>query len=127
MKSDNVVLTKSYAFAIRIVRLSRHIRRESQEYDLARQLLRSGTSIGANVEEAVGAQSRRDFVSKMQIAYKESRETHYWLRILRDTGIVAGPRLDTMLSDCDALLRLTGSISRSARKNGEPASNRHHP
>lgn len=120
MKSDNVVLTKSFAFAIRVLHLSRYIRMECKEFDLARQVLRSGTSIGANVEEAVGAQSRKDFISKMQIAYKEARETHYWLRLLRDSEIVPEPHLTEILSDCNELLRLTGSICRTSRKSPAP-------
>ena len=85
MKVDNLVQVKSYAFAVRVVRLYQHLSANKREYVLSRQLLRSGTSIGANVEEGIGGQSRADFVSKLAIAYKEARETAYWLRLLRDT------------------------------------------
>ena len=85
MKIDNLVLTKSYSFAVRIVRLYQHLSAQKKEFVLSKQVLRSGTSIGANVEEAIGGQSRADFVSKMAIAYKEARETSYWLRLLKDT------------------------------------------
>lgn len=81
----NVIQAKSYAFAVRIVKLYQHLSAEKKEYVLSRQVLRCGTSIGANVEEAIGGQSRADFVSKMSIAYKEARETSYWLRLLSDT------------------------------------------
>lgn len=81
MKS-NIILDKSYNFALRIVKLYMHLRGEKVERELLIQLLKSGTSIGANVEEAVGAQSKSDFIHKTGIAYKESRETSYWLRLL---------------------------------------------
>ncbi len=82
---ENVVRDKSYAFAIRIVKLYQHLSTKKKEFVLSKQILRCGTSIGANVEEALGGQSRADFVSKMSIAYKEARETCYWLRLLKDT------------------------------------------
>jgi four helix bundle protein len=117
MKKDNVVLEKSYAFAIRIVRLSQHLRNDCNEYVLSKQILRSGTSVGANLEEAVGAQSRKDFLSKMQIAYKEAREAHYWLRLLRDTRSVPVEMLTSMLFECEELIRLTGSIAVTTKAN----------
>ena len=82
---DNVVQAKSYAFAVRIVKLCEYLRSEKREYVLSRQLLRSGASIGANVEEAIGGQSRADFGARLAIAYKEARESRYWLRLLKDT------------------------------------------
>lgn len=82
---------------------------------LSKQVLRSGTSIGANVEEAIGAQSKRDFVSKMSIAYKEVRETHYWLRLLRDSGYLKTEQIESILGDCEELLKLSGSIIRSTK------------
>ena len=81
MKDENVILDKSYAFALEIMNLTKAIR-DKREYDLASQLWRAGTSIGANIEEAQAAQSRADFRSKMSIAAKEARETHYWLRLV---------------------------------------------
>jgi four helix bundle protein len=84
----NVVQERSYAFAVSIVRLSRQLKR-AREYELASQLLRSGTSIGANVEEAQAAQSKPDFVAKMAVACKEARETGYWLRLIRDSEAAA--------------------------------------
>ena len=76
MKTDNVVQEKSYAFALRIIKLYKYLKNNKNEYNLSRQILRSGTSIGANIEEAIGAQSKKDFISKISIAYKETRETH---------------------------------------------------
>ncbi len=88
MKSDNVVVEKSYKFALRIVKLYKHLCEEKKEFVLAKQVLRCGTSIGANVEEALGGQSDKDFVAKLSVAYKEARETHYWLRLLRDCQVL---------------------------------------
>lgn len=80
--NENVVFTKSYDFAVRIVRMYQHLPSEKKEYILSKQVIRSGTSIGANIEEAIGGISKADFRAKMSIAYKEARETDYWLRLL---------------------------------------------
>jgi four helix bundle protein len=85
MKQENLIQQKSYAFAIRMVRLYQHLSSEKREYVLSKQLLRSGTSIGANVEEAIGGQSEKDFFAKLNIAYKEARESKYWINLLTDT------------------------------------------
>lgn len=85
---ENIILEKSFSFAIRIVRLYLYLKKEKNEYELSKQILRSGTSIGANVEEAVGGQSRKDFSSKLGIAYREARETKYWLRLLKETDFI---------------------------------------
>lgn len=87
-----MVKDKNYAFALRIISLT-HWLREQKEFDIARQILRSGTSIGANVEEALAGISRLDFIAKMSVASKEARETHYWLRLLRDSKIVPESKL----------------------------------
>lgn len=86
MKKDNVVQDKSYAFAVKIVKTCSAIMKEQNEYILSKQLIRSGTSVGANIEEAIGGQSRKDFFAKLTISYKEARESHYWIRLLNDTG-----------------------------------------
>jgi len=85
MKSENVVQQKSFAFAIRIVNIYKHLVADKKEYVLSKQLLRSGTSIGANIEESIGGQSVKDFLSKISISYKEARETIYWLKLLQAT------------------------------------------
>jgi four helix bundle protein len=115
MKSENVVRQKAYDFALRIVKLHRFLCSEKKEYALSKQIVRSGTSIGANIEEAIGGQSKRDFVSKMSIAYKEARETHYWLRLLRDADILEKQQAASITRDCDELLRLCGSILKTMR------------
>ncbi len=78
-------------------------------------MLRSGTSIGANVEEGIGGQSEKDFYAKLNISYKEARETHYWLRILRDTDYLSETESTSMLADCDEILRIIGSIIKTMK------------
>jgi len=114
---ENVVVEKSYAFAIRIVNLYKFLIAEKKEFVLSKQLLRSGTSIGANIEEAVGSHSRKEFASKLSIAYKEARETHYWIRILRDTKFIDEKMSKSLLSDNDELLKLIGSIIKTLKEN----------
>ena len=120
MKEGNIILQKSYAFAVRIVRLSQFLVKEKQAFQLADQIRRSGTSIGANVEEAVGGQSRKDFVSKCSIAYKEARETHYWLRLLRDTECLELRLAESMMNDAEELKRILAAIILSAQRPQKP-------
>jgi len=115
MNEENPIRDKSYAFALRVVKLCRYLNEERREYVLSKQLLRAGTSIGANVEEASGGQSDRDFTSKLAIAYKEARETCYWLRLLRDSDYLTPKQADSLLADNEELLRLLGSIIRTMR------------
>jgi four helix bundle protein len=117
MKENNVVVEKSYAFAIRIVNCYKYLCVEKKEFVLSKQLLRSGTSIGANIEEAIGGQSQKDFFAKLSIAYKEARETNYWLRILRDTQYIDNKISESLLADSDELLRLIGSIIKTLKQN----------
>jgi four helix bundle protein len=115
MKQENIIQTKSYDFAIKVVNLYRYLVDEKREYDLSKQLLRSGTSIGANVEEGIGGQSAKDFFAKLNIAYKEARESHYWLRLLKDTGYLEVDKATEYLNDCDELLRIMGSIIKTMK------------
>ncbi|HEX8504164.1 MAG TPA: four helix bundle protein [Hymenobacter sp.] len=110
---DNVVLTKSFAFALRIVKLNKHLRFGQQEYVLSKQVIRSGTSIGANVEEAIGGVSKSDFSAKISIAYKEARETSYWLRLLHQADYLETKLFESLHSDCQELCRILFSILRS--------------
>lgn len=112
---ENVVQEKSYAFALRIVKLFRWLSEEKKEFVMAKQILRSGTSVGANVEEAIGAQSKKDFLSKMAIAYKESRESHYWLRLLHDANYIDDNAFQSVISDCEELMKILGSITRTMK------------
>jgi four helix bundle protein len=115
METDNVICEKSYAFALRIVKLFAHLQKDKGEFILSRQVIRSGTSIGANVEEAMGAQSDKDFLSKMTIAYKETRETRYWLQLLRDSGYLPPKHAQSILNDCEELLKILGKIKISTQ------------
>jgi four helix bundle protein len=113
MKEENVILEKSYSFALQIMALAKEIR-EKREYDLASQLWRSGTSIGANVEEAQAAQSRADFPSKMAIAAKEARETHYWLRLTQDGEVIDVERVAPLICEIEAIKKILTSIVKSS-------------
>lgn len=104
MKKDNVVLSKSYAFSVRIVNLYKYLSSKKVDITIVRQLLKSGTSIGVNIEEAEGGHSKKEFYQKMTIAYKEARETHYWIRLLRDTEYLSEEESDSLLNDCNELL-----------------------
>ncbi|WP_293894357.1 four helix bundle protein [Flavobacterium sp.] len=114
---ENVVQIKSYAFAIKTVKLYQRLCEEKKEYVLSKQLLRSGTSIGANIEEAIGGQSDRDFFAKLTIAYKEARETHYWIRLLTDTNYISKEENQSLLNDVNELLRIIGSIQKTLKNN----------
>lgn len=115
MKSGNVVQEKSFQFAIRIINLYKYLCDERREYVLSKQILRSGTSIGANVEEAIGAQSKKDFLHKISIAYKEARETLYWLKLLKETEYISHDQYLSIDSDLEELLKLLGSIQKTTK------------
>ena len=111
---ENPVQDKSYKFALKIIHLNR-VLREKGEYVIGKQILKSGTSVGANIEEALAGQSRADFVSKMSIASKEARETGYWLRLLRDSGILDQKCSTEYLKEIDELIRMLTSIVKTTR------------
>ncbi|MBC5993959.1 four helix bundle protein [Pontibacter cellulosilyticus] len=108
--AESIVATKSYNFALRIIKLYKHLTQEQREFVLAKQVLRSGTSIGANVEEALGGQSKADFRHKLSIALKEARETSYWLRLLKDSDYVKPDAFKSIHSECDELIKILRSI-----------------
>ncbi len=114
---DNVIETKSKKFAIRIVRLYQYLCNEKKEYVLSKQLLRSGTSIGANVKEALNGQSRADFVAKLSISLKEAGETEYWLELLHETDYLNDKEFESIISDCKEILKLLVSIIKSTKSN----------
>ncbi len=113
---DNLVENKSFLFAIRIVNLNKYLRSGKKEYTLSKQMLRSGTSIGANVAEAQQAQSHADFISKMNIALKEASETGYWLRLLRATEYLTESEYESIYGDCEELVRLPVSIVKTSKQ-----------
>ncbi|HZR17099.1 MAG TPA: four helix bundle protein [Verrucomicrobiae bacterium] len=116
----NIIKDKSYSFALRIVNVARWLR-SRKEFDLGSQVLRAGTGIGSNVEEAIAAVSRRDFVAKMGIASKEARESYYWLRLLRDSGIVPPARITPLVNDCLELVRILTAILKTTQLGGSRA------
>ena len=112
---DNVIEEKSFHFAVRIVKLNQYLRTKKKEYILSKQLLRSGTSIGANVAESQQAQSRADFISKLEIALKETTETKYWLRLMRETGYLSESEFESIFSDCAELEKILVRIIKSTK------------
>ena len=112
---DSILFPKSKAFALRIVRLYKYLR-ERKESIIAKQMLRSGTSIGANIAESRYAQSKTDFVSKLQIALKEAAETQYWLELLRDAELVKSDKaFTTLCDDCTELIKLLTASVKTAK------------
>lgn len=114
---DNIIQIKSKAFAIRIIRLYRYLIETKKEYVLSKQLLRSGTSIGANICEALCGVSKKDFLSKMHISFKECVETQYWLDLLAETDYLSKNEYDSISSDCEGLRKLLSSITKSTNEN----------
>ena len=115
MKDNNPVLEKSKTFAIRIIRLYQYLTTEKKEYILSKQILKSGTSIGANIRESVRAQSTADFQAKMQISLKEADETEYWLELLKETDYITGNAAESLLADCEELIRLIVAIVKTSK------------
>ena len=112
---DHTIQEKSYQFAVRIVKLCKYLQNEQKEYILSKQILRSGTSIGANIAEAQQAQSRPDFISKLNIALKESYETNYWLRLLHATDYLSESEFSSIIADCKELEKILTSIIKTTR------------
>ncbi|HEY8918563.1 MAG TPA: four helix bundle protein [Chitinophaga sp.] len=115
----NIVLDKSYSFSLRIIKLYKYLKKQ-KEYALALQVLRCGTSIGANTEEAIGASSKKDFKAKLDIAYREARETKYWLRLLKDSDIIECKLATTFITDCEELLKIIGAIQYTFKQRHFP-------
>lgn len=114
---ESVLRDKSYQFALRIIKLYKYIVAEKKEYVLSKQILRSGTSIGANVEEANQAQSKSDFVHKLSIAQKEAFETDYWLRLLCDSEYLTKTQADSLLNDCREVQKLLTTSIKTAKES----------
>ena len=115
MATDSIAKDKSMAFSIRIVHLYRYLTDEHKEYVLSKQILRSGTSIGANIAEAIYGSSRKDFVAKLQIALKECAETLYWLELLHNCDYLSPQIYQSMLHDCEELRKILVSSVKSAQ------------
>ena len=113
---EQTVETKSFLFAVRIVKLCQYLRANKKEFTLSKQLLRSGTSIGANISEAEQAQSRADFISKMNIALKEAVETNYWIRLLQATDYLSAAEFSSIHRDCKELEKMLTAIIKSSKQ-----------
>ena len=113
--SDNVIVEKSKDFAVRIIRLYQYLCEEKREYVLSKQLLRSGTSIGANVREAIRGQTKPDFYAKMNISLKEASETEYWLELLRETDYLNEQQFQSIYTDCVELSKILTAITKSQK------------
>ena len=116
-KKENVVMNKSYVFALRIIKLYKHLVTEQKEYVLSKQILRSGTAIGALVKEAEHAQSKADFIHKMNVSLKEANETEYWLMLLKDSNYIDEKNFMSIHAENVELLKLLVSIVKSSRES----------
>lgn len=116
MKDENIVAEKSYAFALRIIKLYKYIKLEQNEFVISKQILRSGTSIGALIREAEHAQSDADFLNKMNVSLKEANETQYWLMLLKDSDYISEESYDSISNDCVELIKLLASIVKSMKQ-----------
>jgi len=116
---NNVVVDKTFDFAVRIVQLYKYLCKNKNEYVISKQLLRSGTSIGANVNEAQAAQSKADFITKMSIASKEARETGYWINLLVKTDFLNAndTYTENLINEIEEIIKLLTSIVKSAQEN----------
>jgi len=121
MKQENIILEKSFAFAVRIVKLYKYFCDEKKEYVLSKQLLRSGTSIGANINEAQAAQSTNDFISKLSIASKEARESQYWIKLLIETDYLSSASLNTqsLQNEINEIVKLLTNIIKTTQERNK--------
>jgi four helix bundle protein len=114
---ENVLKSKSYVFALSIIETYKKLTSQQREFVLSKQVLRSGTSIGANIEEADAAQSKRDFLSKISISFKEARETKYWLRLLKDSQYLDHTSANALIRDVDELIKIMTTIIKTTKEN----------
>lgn len=113
MNENNLILDKTFSFGLRIIKLHLHLKKKNVDRALSLQLLRSGTSIGANAEEAMGGSSKKDFKQKLRISYREARETRYWLRLLKESQLLEQSLADSIIQDSEEILRILTSILNS--------------
>lgn len=115
MKDQNIILDKTFQFGLRIIKLHLYLREKKVDRILITQLLRCGTSIGANTEEAMGGSSKKDFIQKLRIAYRETRETKYWLRLLKESDLLDIKLGNSLIMDCDEILKILTAIINSSK------------
>jgi len=120
MEKENIIVRKTFLFALRIISLYHYLRSKKNDFVLSKQILKSGTSIGANVEEAEGGQSKPDFICKIQIALKEAKETRYWLKLLQESGYITKEIGKSLLGDCNEIILILNSILITSKKNIHP-------
>ena len=113
---DSILRDKSYLFALRIIKLNKHLVNQHNEYILSKQLLRSGTSVGALIREAQFAQSLKDFINKLSVALKEANETEYWILLLRDSEYITRKMHDNIQPDISELIKLLTASINTAKK-----------
>ena len=116
VREDNVLVQKSFFFAVRIVNLYKYLCRDKKEFVLSKQLLRSGTSVGANINEAQDAQSRNDFISKLSISLKEARESKYWIELLKETDYLTEKETKSIVEDIIELIKLLTTIIKTTKE-----------
>ena len=114
---ENIIQQKTYDFALKIIRLYISMKKDN-EFVLSNQLVRAGTSIGANVEEAEAGQTKKDFIAKMAVASKEARETNYWLRLFRDSGLVEASQVSGLIDESREIIRILTSIVKTSQSKG---------
>lgn len=117
MAKESVLKEKSFAFAIRVIKLAKFLREEKKEFILSKQIVRCGTSIEANIEEASGAQSNNDFIAKLHISLKEAKETHYWVRLLRDTDYITTEQAKSLIDDIDDIITILVKSLKTIKSN----------
>lgn len=117
MENKNIIKEKTYNFSLRIIKLYKYLVENKKEFVLSKQVIRSGTSIGANVEEGLGSPTKKDFIYKFFTVHKEARESHYWIRLLRDSDYLECKIAESLLSDCDEILKITGKIISTSKKS----------
>ncbi|MEN9523761.1 MAG: hypothetical protein RL065_2138 [Bacteroidota bacterium] len=122
MAKENIILEKSFSYAVRVTKMYQYLTKEKKEFVLSKQVLRSGTSVGANVEEAIGGFSKADFNAKMSIAYKECRETLYWLRLLKETEYIDDKIFNSMFNEAEELRKILASIVKTIKETKQKKS-----
>jgi four helix bundle protein len=112
----NIIKDKSKSFAIRVINLYKHLSDNKKEYIISKQIMRSGTSIGANINEAICSISKKEFLAKMYIAYKEAAESQYWIELLKDTNYINHEEFNSLSKDCNELIKILSSITKSTKE-----------
>jgi four helix bundle protein len=115
VKENNPILEKTFQFALRIVKLFSHLKAKKVERELSVQILKSGTSVGANTEEAIGTSSRKDFIHKLEITYTEARETRYWLKLLKESKLLEEKLSISFIKECEEIMKILTAILNSSK------------